>query len=83
MMHMQIIKTVKPFLIQEGRPTKLVKKLNETQAGKELVHAMFKYYCSQVSPRIDTTGWVLNTRIDIELYRYENFFVDRLRKAGL
>lgn len=80
---MQIITAVKPYLIREGRPTGVVKKLQETQTGRELINAMFAYYASIVSSKIDCDGWVLDTNIDIEEYRYENFFVDRLRKAGL
>ena len=84
-MHTTIIKTLKPKFISKGKPTAIVRKLNETEAGRQLVKAIFAYYADNVSSRIDTSGWVLNTDIDIDNYRWDTgeHFVNRLRRAGL
>ena len=84
-MHLRIIKAVRPYLIQNGRPTGVVKKLHETEAGKQLVQAMFAYYASIVPAKIECCGWELDTNINIEDYRWyqADDYLDRLRRAGL
>ena len=45
-MHMRIVKAVKPYLIKNGEPTGVVRKLCETPKGQALVKAMWVYYAS-------------------------------------
>lgn len=83
-MHTRIIKAVRPYLVRNGRPTAIVRKLQQTPEGKLLVFAMFNYYCSH-GEAPNYSSWRLRTNIDIEKYRWCPFqmALKRLREAGL
>jgi len=78
----KVIKMVKPFLIQNGQPTALVKKLHRTESGRNLIKAMFAYYADHQSFKQQVKE-PLDTTIDIEDYRVESTIVNRLRRSGL
>ena len=83
-MHMRIVRTVRPYLIKNGQPTGVVKKLCETPKGRAVIRAMWNYYASVMSQKFDCSDWKLDTNIDIQNYRYDTFhYVNKLRRAGL
>lgn len=83
-MHAKVITVVKPYLIRNGRPTRLVKKLQETAHGKLLVTAMFNYYVKHCEFP-DFSTWRLNPNINIDNYKWcpAQAYLNNLRKAGL
>lgn len=80
--HGKFITILRPYFIRDGRPTALVRKIQETQKGRMLCAALYSYYTSTLE-HPDYASWELDTSIDIENYRIELVLVDRLRKAGL
>jgi hypothetical protein len=78
----KVIRMVKPFLIQDGQPTALVKTLHKTESGRNLIKAMFAYYADNQNFKQQVTV-PLDDKINIEDYRVESTIVDRLRKVGL
>ena len=83
-MQKSIIRIARPYFIRNGRPTRLVLELLSTPSGRNLVAALFQFYVRNCEST-DYSGWVLDTTMSIEDYRWYPYdeFLDRLRKAGM
>ena len=62
-----LIRLVRPYIVSNGKPTALTRRLSTTVQGRAILQAIIAYYCVNSNPKTDIP---VDTDIDIEEYRY-------------